>query len=175
MNHSTKGNGSQGSPFSRGLSRCKGHVHLQLPLLFTSYNQCAWAGCHIGAFSSPALLPLSCDVAGQLRMMTVVQRALIKDPYALRPPASCTASHFIFTWGSSHRGEAEGPRGEAAHSRPQPGRAAEWECAPRQACSAPVGVCIHLPLLHPVQGLMHSLHRFIQEMRPTGSCGCLQE
>ena len=70
------------------------------------------------------------------------------------PPASCTASHFLFTRGSSHRGEA-------TLSGPQPGRAGGWECAPRQACSAPAGVCTRLPLLHPVQGLMHAVHGFI--------------
>ena len=135
MNHSTKGNGSQGSPFGRGLSHCKGHVHLQLPLLFTSYNQCAWAGCHIGAFSSPVLLPLRCSVAGQLRMMTVVQRALIKDPYALRPPASCTASHFIFTWGSSHRGGGWGSQRGSS-----PLKATTWK-------SSRVGMCPQAGLL----------------------------
>ena len=53
INHGTKGNGSQGGPLSRGLSHWKGHVHLQLPLLFTSYDYCAWADCHTGVFSSP--------------------------------------------------------------------------------------------------------------------------
>lgn len=104
MNHSPKGNGIQGGPLSTfGILTGKG-VSTSSSLFHSHHTTCGH-GLVVTLECSQLriLLPQSYKVAGQLRIMTATQLTFIKDSYGLRPWATGTAPHFIFTHGSSYR------------------------------------------------------------------------